>query len=159
MNGVLTYPPEYVPGKKYPLVLHIHGGPSAASQETFPTGARIRAARGWLVLSPTIAAATMKGTRVWKAAVAGAPVAGLVDRYTLSDNNIQRATGYGPSPFVGDNMKSYAVQSPINYAWRIKTPTLIMSDVGDWRVRRQGAGSTIRLRLGSGWPVTVSSAA
>jgi dipeptidyl aminopeptidase/acylaminoacyl peptidase len=31
-------------------------------------------------------------------------------------------------------MKAYAAQSPITYAWRIKTPTLIMSDVGDWRV-------------------------
>lgn len=70
----------------------------------------------------------------WKAAVAGAPVTDIVDQYTLSDNNVQRASGYGPSPFIGDNMKTYAVQSPITYAWRIKAPTLIMSDVGDWRV-------------------------
>ena len=52
----------------------------------------------------------------------------------LSDNNVQRASGYGPSPFVADNLKSYAAQSPISYAWHIKAPTLIMSDVGDWRV-------------------------
>ncbi len=71
---------------------------------------------------------------VWKAAVAGAPVTDLVDQYTLSDNNVQRASGYGPSPFVADNLKSYAAQSPISYAWKIKAPTLIMSDVGDWRV-------------------------
>lgn len=71
---------------------------------------------------------------VWRAAVAGAPVTDLVDQYTLSDNNTQRAVAYGPSPFVGDNMKAYQVQSPITYAWRIKAPTLIMSDVGDWRV-------------------------
>ena len=70
----------------------------------------------------------------WRAAVAGAPVTDLVDQYTLSDNNINRAEGYGPSPFVGDNLKSYALQSPITYAWRAKAPTLIMSDVGDWRV-------------------------
>ena len=71
---------------------------------------------------------------VWKAAVAGAPVTDLVDQYTLSDNNTERAASYGPSPFVGDNMKAYELQSPITYAWKVKAPTLIMSDVGDWRV-------------------------
>jgi dipeptidyl aminopeptidase/acylaminoacyl peptidase len=72
---------------------------------------------------------------VWRAAVAGAPVTDLVDQYTLSDNNVQRAVAYGPSPFVGaEAMKAYAAQSPITYAWRVKAPTLIMSDVGDWRV-------------------------
>lgn len=72
---------------------------------------------------------------VWKAAVAGAPVTDLVDQYTLSDNNAQRATAYGPSPFLSPaNMASYAAQSPITNAWRIRAPTLIMSDVGDWRV-------------------------
>jgi dipeptidyl aminopeptidase/acylaminoacyl peptidase len=71
---------------------------------------------------------------MWRVAVAGAPVTDIVDQYTLSDNNVQRSALYGPSPFVGDNMKAYAAQSPITYAWRIKTPTLIMSDVGDWRV-------------------------
>jgi dipeptidyl aminopeptidase/acylaminoacyl peptidase len=72
--------------------------------------------------------------QVWRAAVAGAPVTDLVDQYTLSDNNVLRATAYGPSPFVGDNLKAYAAESPISNAWRIKAPTLIMSDVGDWRV-------------------------
>lgn len=71
---------------------------------------------------------------MWRAAVAAAPVTDVLDEYTLSDSNVQRAGLYGPSPFVGDNMKAYAVQSPITYAWRVRTPTLIMSDVGDWRI-------------------------
>ena len=71
---------------------------------------------------------------VWRAAVTGAPVTDLVDQYTLSDNNVLRAAAYGLSPFVGDNMKAYKAQSPISQAWRVKAPTLIMSDVGDWRV-------------------------
>lgn len=70
----------------------------------------------------------------WKAAVAGAPVTDILDQYTTADNNRIRAGQYGPSPFVGDNMASYAAQSPISQAWRIKTPTLILADVGDWRV-------------------------
>jgi len=189
-DGVLTYPPGYVAGKKYPLVLYIHGGPTAASLESFSTASQIFAAQGWLVLEPNyrgsnnlgsafataivkdagagpgrdvmagVAAVEKRGIvdeskvavsgwsyggymtswlignypSVWKCAVAGAPVTDIVDQYTLSDNNVMRAAGYGPSPFVGDNLKAYQAQSPISYAWRIKAPTLIMSDVGDWRV-------------------------
>jgi dipeptidyl aminopeptidase/acylaminoacyl peptidase len=190
VDGVLTYPPDYVAGKKYPMVLYIHGGPTATSLETFSTAAQILAAQGWLVLEPNYRGSNNEGNafetaivndasagpgrdiiagvkaveargivdekqiavsgwsyggqmtawmignypEVWRAAVAGAPVTDLVDQYSLSDNNVERVEHYGPSPFVGDNLKSYAVQSPISYAWRVKAPTLIMSDVGDWRV-------------------------
>ncbi len=190
VDGVLTYPPAYVSGQKYPLVLYLHGGPTATSLETFTPSSQILAAQGWLVFEPNyrgsdnlgnafessivndasagpgrdiMAGVTALEARgivderriavsgwsyggqmtawmlgnyptVWKAAVAGAPVTDLVDQYSLSDNNVERAAGYGPSPFVGDNLKSYALQSPLTYAYRIRTPTLIMSDVGDWRV-------------------------
>jgi dipeptidyl aminopeptidase/acylaminoacyl peptidase len=190
VDGVLTYPPDYVAGRKYPLVLYIHGGPTATSMQTFSAPSQVLAAQGWLVLEPNYRGSNNEGNafeasivrdasagpgrdimagvkaveargivdtgkvavsgwsyggqmtawlignypEAWKAAVAGAPVTDLVDQYTLSDNNINRADGYGPSPFVGDNLKSYAMQSPISYAWRAKAPTLIMSDVGDWRV-------------------------
>ncbi|MEI6485538.1 MAG: S9 family peptidase [Sphingomonadales bacterium] len=70
----------------------------------------------------------------WKAAVAGAPVTDIVDQYTTADSNRIRAGQYGPSPFVGDNMASYSRQSPIFQAWKARAPTLIMADVGDWRV-------------------------
>ncbi|MFC6647054.1 S9 family peptidase [Granulicella cerasi] len=191
VDGVLTYPPDYTPGKKLPLVLYIHGGPTATSLETFTTASQILAAQGWLVLEPNYRGSNNEGNAfessiinhasaapgrdimagvkaieargivdssriavsgwsyggqmtawmigayptMWKAAVAGAPVTDLVDQYTLSDNNVERAAGYGPSPFVGkDAMKLYAEESPITHAWAAKTPTLIMSDVGDWRV-------------------------
>lgn len=71
---------------------------------------------------------------VWKAAIAGAPVTDIVDQYSLSDGNQIRGLQYGSSPFIGDNLQSYAAQSPISLAWKIKAPTLIMSNVGDWRV-------------------------
>ena len=51
-NGILTYPPDYVPGKKLPLVLYIHGGPTSSSKDTFSVFAQMIAAQGWLVFEP-----------------------------------------------------------------------------------------------------------
>ena len=51
-NGTLTYPPDFSAGRKYPLVLVIHGGPRAASLQTFGTNAQIMAAKGWVVFQP-----------------------------------------------------------------------------------------------------------
>src|SRR5262249_28594556 len=52
MDGVLTYPPDFAAGKKYPLVLYIHGGPRSASKEAFSSRAQLLAAQGWLVFEP-----------------------------------------------------------------------------------------------------------
>lgn len=209
VDGVLTYPPGYAAGKRLPMVLYIHGGPTAASLESFSTASQILAAQGWLVFEPNYRGSNNAGNAfetaivrdagagpgrdvmagvamlvkrglvdesriavsgwsyggymtswllgnypgTWRAAVAGAPVTDLVDQYTLSDNNTQRAAAYGPSPFVGENMKAYAVQSPITYAWRIKAPTLIMSDVGDWRVTTTQAYKLFHALKDNGVPV------
>jgi len=45
-NGIVTYPPDFSASQKYPLVLVIHGGPTAASLETFASQAQIMAAKG-----------------------------------------------------------------------------------------------------------------
>jgi dipeptidyl aminopeptidase/acylaminoacyl peptidase len=55
---------------------------------------------------------------VWKAAVTGASVTNQLDQYNLSDG-----AGAGR-----------ASNSPMTYAARIKAPTLILHDVGDYRV-------------------------
>lgn len=55
-NGVLTYPPDFVAGKKYPLVLQIHGWPQYASQEAFDTDypglTQLLASHGFVVFEP-----------------------------------------------------------------------------------------------------------
>ncbi|WP_228853482.1 S9 family peptidase [Aegicerativicinus sediminis] len=51
-DGVLTYPPDFTDGKKYPLVLYIHGGPMGASLETFNFFAQAFASNGWIVFQP-----------------------------------------------------------------------------------------------------------
>jgi dipeptidyl aminopeptidase/acylaminoacyl peptidase len=51
-DGVLVYPPHYVAGKRYPLVLNVHGGPQAASGRSFDFWSQTLAAHGWLVFEP-----------------------------------------------------------------------------------------------------------
>jgi dipeptidyl aminopeptidase/acylaminoacyl peptidase len=59
VEGLLTLPVGYEPGKKYPLILNIHGGPTGVFAETFigrfsvyPIAAF--ASRGYAVLRPNI---------------------------------------------------------------------------------------------------------
>jgi len=189
-NGIVTYPSDFKPGRTYPLVLIIHGGPRAASLEAFAAQAQLFAARGWVIFQPNyrgsdqlgqayqsaitndagagpgrdvmagLAALKKRGfvdeTRVavsgwsyggymttwllgnypgWRAAVAGAAVTDNLDQYNLGDGNVRRRYAFGGSPWTSaERMKAYIEQSPITYAAKIRTPTLVMSNMGDYRV-------------------------
>jgi len=50
--GIVTYPASYEKGKKYPLVLVIHGGPNSASVEQFSRFPQILANEGYFVFEP-----------------------------------------------------------------------------------------------------------
>jgi dipeptidyl aminopeptidase/acylaminoacyl peptidase len=53
VQGFLIYPPNYQAGKKYPLFLHVHGGPSWSYVPRYVSSwERLMAARGCLVLMP-----------------------------------------------------------------------------------------------------------
>lgn len=188
-NGLLTYPPDFNPAQKYPLVLVIHGGPRAASLMNWGSQAQLLAAKGWLVFQPNyrgsdnlgrtyqgaisndagegpgrdvmagIATVEQKGIvdtsriavsgwsyggymttwmighyTIWKAAVAGAAVTDRIDQSNLGDGGGGRG-GAANSPWLNPQaMERERAQSPITYAAKMKTPTLILSDVGDFRV-------------------------
>jgi dipeptidyl aminopeptidase/acylaminoacyl peptidase len=71
---------------------------------------------------------------IWKTAIAGATPADRADQYNFADYNIRAGFRFTGSPWVGDNDKAYREQSPITYAAKIRTPTLILSTTGDARV-------------------------
>ena len=189
-NGIITHPPDFQPGRTYPLVLIIHGGPRAASLETFAAQAQLFAARGWVVFQPNYRGSDQLGrvyqsaitndagagpgrdvmagldvlkkrgfvddARVavsgwsyggymttwllgnysgWRVGVAGAAVTDNRDQYNLGDANVRRAYAFGGSPWTSaERMKAYIDQSPIAYVTKIRTPTLVMSNMGDYRV-------------------------
>jgi dipeptidyl aminopeptidase/acylaminoacyl peptidase len=69
-NGVLIKPPGFDPARKYPLVLLIHGGPQAASTETFSPLGQSLAAHGWIVFQPNYRGSDNLGN-AYQRAIAG----------------------------------------------------------------------------------------
>ena len=51
-SGVVTYPPDFDPKRRYPLVLMIHGGPWFSSRAAFVERIQLLAAQGWMVFQP-----------------------------------------------------------------------------------------------------------
>ena len=75
MDGVLTYPPGYQPGRPYPLVLFIHGGPRGTSTMAFSDRAHWLASHGWVVFQPNYRGSDNLGNAyqaaIWNDAGAG----------------------------------------------------------------------------------------
>jgi dipeptidyl aminopeptidase/acylaminoacyl peptidase len=65
LDGVVTVPAGIVGSRKYPLVLYIHGGPTAASNTAFDFIGlpELMAARGWIVLEPNYRGSNSLGAR------------------------------------------------------------------------------------------------
>jgi dipeptidyl aminopeptidase/acylaminoacyl peptidase len=50
IDAWMITPPDFDPGKRYPLILEIHGGPQAAYGSSFSTDDQLYAAAGYIVL-------------------------------------------------------------------------------------------------------------
>jgi dipeptidyl aminopeptidase/acylaminoacyl peptidase len=72
VDGVVTYPPGWVAGRRLPLVALIHGGPTASSTEGFSALAQLMAARGWIVLQPNYRGSDNLGNAFQRAIVGDA---------------------------------------------------------------------------------------
>ncbi len=68
-DGVLLYPPDFDKNKKYPLVLHIHGGPMGTSTEVFHLHRQIMAAQDWIVFSPNYRGSNNQGEKYQTAVI------------------------------------------------------------------------------------------
>ncbi|MEJ2542248.1 MAG: S9 family peptidase, partial [Gemmatimonadota bacterium] len=52
VEGFVHLPPDYEPGRRYPLLLRLHGGPVSQYSHSFNFEAHLFAANGYVVLSP-----------------------------------------------------------------------------------------------------------
>jgi len=64
VEGILIYPVDYEPGKRYPLLAHTHGGPMGSDKFTFDGYAHARAGRGYAILKPNYRGSTGYGNEV-----------------------------------------------------------------------------------------------
>ena len=75
VDGIVTYPPGYEAGKRYPLVLVIHGGPRGASTGSFGSQPQWLASQGWVVFEPNYRGSNNGGNAfqaaIWNDAGAG----------------------------------------------------------------------------------------
>jgi dipeptidyl aminopeptidase/acylaminoacyl peptidase len=62
-NGILTFPPDFDPAKKYPLVVEPHGGPRSTSKESFISSTQLKAAHGYIVFQPNYRGSDNMGYR------------------------------------------------------------------------------------------------
>ncbi len=60
-DGIVTYPPNFTASKKYPLILYIHGGPTASSMESFNPVAQEMARNEWIVFQPNYRGSNNRG--------------------------------------------------------------------------------------------------
>ena len=70
VGGVLTKPVGYQPGRRYPLVVNIHGGPASADVLDFDNTAQVYAGAGYVVLRPNYRGSTNYG-EAHKTAIVG----------------------------------------------------------------------------------------
>ena len=75
VNALLVKPPDFVAGRKYPLILRIHGGPNGQDEHLFDTGVwlptferQLYAAHGSLVLAVNYRGSSGRG-QAWKTAI------------------------------------------------------------------------------------------
>ncbi len=71
IEGIVTYPPDYRQGAKYPLLLQIHGGPEGISTDGWNTRSvypiQLYAAAGFVVLEPNYRGSNGRGVAFAKA--------------------------------------------------------------------------------------------
>lgn len=86
LEGVLIYPLNYEPGRRYPLILYVHGGPEAHASNGWTTSysspGQVGAARGFAVFCPNYRGSTGRGvefSKLGQADAAGREFDDLVD--------------------------------------------------------------------------------
>jgi len=198
IDAWLVYPPDYEEGKKYPLVLYIHGGPHSRYADTWFPEFQMVAAEGMFVLytNPrgssgygmefqysTLRAWGIDDTKDvlqavdivvergladperlgitggsyggfmtnwitahdqrWRAAVTDRSISNWISFYGVSDASglVEGEFGGRPWPYMDEEEGSYnlaTMLSPIVWADRVETPTMIIHSINDYRTPLEG---------------------
>jgi dipeptidyl aminopeptidase/acylaminoacyl peptidase len=180
VHGFLAYPVDYKLGKRYPLFVHMHGGPSWSYVPSYLSPwERLMTARGCFSLMPNPRGSWGRGhayqtanvgdlgggdwqdinagidtlideglvdperiaaggwsyggylvtwaitqTNRFRCAIAGASITSYESNYGVVDNREWQTTMFGSN--VYDDYELHRSRSPIAFASRVKTPTLLL---------------------------------
>jgi dipeptidyl aminopeptidase/acylaminoacyl peptidase len=70
VHGLLTKPPDFEPGRKYPTLLRIHGGPNGQDQHAFNFERQLFAANGYVVVAVNYRGSAGRGEKYQTAILA-----------------------------------------------------------------------------------------
>jgi len=154
IDGFVVKPPDYVPGRRYPTILRIHGGPVYQFSHEFMPDWQAYAARGFVVVAAGIADPERLG-------VGGRSYGGILTNYVIaSDARFKAAvSGAGASNWAalyGHDMYSREYELELGTPWvqreawervsypflhadRIRTPTLFYCAEQDFNVPCNGS--------------------
>lgn len=147
-NGIVTYPVNFEKGKKYPLVLIVHGGPNAASVEQFSRLAQVFANEGFFVFEPNYRGSDNQGAE-YKMAIVEDAGAGP-GRDVMAGVEKLKATGMIDNDKIGVTGWSYGGYMTVWLAghypgWKAAvagaavTDWVDQYDLSDGNVQRAGA--------------------
>ncbi|HUE87517.1 MAG TPA: S9 family peptidase [Vicinamibacterales bacterium] len=71
VEGLVYYPVDYVPGRRYPLIVITHGGPEESDKFGFSSDVQVYAGRGYAVLKPNYRGSTGYGDAFLRDMVGG----------------------------------------------------------------------------------------
>jgi dipeptidyl aminopeptidase/acylaminoacyl peptidase len=129
IDAWVVLPPDYQPGKRYPTILEIHGGPASSYGPFFATDMQLYAAAGYLVVYPNARLSTSYGEKFAQnprggdafpdyadfiSTVDAAIAAGLADPDNLFVTGGSYG-GYAAAAIIGktDRFRAAALQKPV----------------------------------------------
>jgi dipeptidyl aminopeptidase/acylaminoacyl peptidase len=135
VKGLVVKPASYVPGRRYPLLLRIHGGPNGQDEHSFSFERELFAANGYVVLAVNYRGSSGRGATFQKAIYADWGHKEVIDLIGAVDHAI--ATGIADPARLGIGGWSYG---------GILTDYTIATDTR-FKAATSGAGSALQLSM------------
>src|SRR5437764_14290549 len=101
VHGLLVKPPTYQPGRKYPTLLRIHGGPNGQDEHAFSFERELFAANGYVVVAVNYRGSNGRGSAYQKAIFADWGDKEVVDLLGAVDEVVRSGVADGDRLGIG----------------------------------------------------------
>jgi dipeptidyl aminopeptidase/acylaminoacyl peptidase len=135
VHGLIVKPPDYQPGRKYPTLLRIHGGPNGQDQHSFNFERQLFAANGYVVVAVNYRGSSGRGEKYQTAISADWGNKEVIDLQAAMDHVV--STGLADPDRLGIGGWSYG---------GILTDAMIAKD-HRFKAATSGAGTAFPLAL------------